>query len=392
MTAKTAGQKICMVAAAVLLTGAVGLLVMSCCRTRAVPEVPPLPVAAGGVSMPQEIEVVIAAGPEPMQIDAPGGGVWSGGPGQAARVPAGPGPWIAHAEGGMIAFEEGQRLDAPLLLKPYRGQFELQGRVYRGALLLEAPEAGGLKAVNKVDPEWYLRSVVGSEMYSRWPLNALMAQAVAARTYMLNALQARRRLRAIDLAYRGMDAEARAPSLAVELTEGIIMTYGGAILPAYFSSTCGGHTCAAQKVFGGDGIGCLLGRPCHWCSESTVYQWSAEIPAERILEALADPRIATVETIEPIETGPDGHARYFLINGSVRMGANAFRLAVGAGELRSTWVSVTRDGDTFEFHGRGWGHGVGLCQWGAYGLADEGYTWLQILEFYYPGAVIQRAR
>ncbi len=112
--------------------------------------------------------------------------------------------------------------------------------------------------------------------------------------------------------------------------------------------------------------------PCDWCKDSPAYEWKARIPAARIAEALTDKGVTQVDTIEPQGTGEDGYATTVLINGKVSVDANAFRLSVGPGELKSTRFTVQRDGADFVFAGRGYGHGVGLCQWGAYGLAKAG--------------------
>ncbi len=96
-----------------------------------------------------------------------------------------------------------------------------------------------------------------------------------------------------------------------------------------------------------------------------------------------------MDSIEPQGTGEDGYATTVLVNGKLSVGANAFRLAVGPGELKSTRFTVKRDGADFLFSGRGYGHGVGLCQWGAYGQAKAGRDWVQILHYYYFGVELQ---
>jgi len=80
--------------------------------------------------------------------------------------------------------------------------------------------------------------------------------------------------------------------------------------------------------------------------------------------------------------------RWVLVNGTKRIKAVELRRALGTSRIRSTDFSVTREGNAFEFTGRGWGHGVGMCQWGAYGMALKGARWQEILAHYYPGAQV----
>src|SRR5207237_2449270 len=94
-------------------------------------------------------------------------------------------------------------------------------------------------------------------------------------------------------------------------------------------------------------------------------------------------------------TSPSGRAWVFTVEsskGKVQIPGNSFRLAVGADELRSTLLTTIKQrGKVFRFEGRGWGHGVGLCQWGARGRAAAGHSYPKILEAYYPGAQLVKA-
>jgi stage II sporulation protein D len=274
--------------------------------------------------------------------------------------------------------------------------FTLGRRTYRGTLRVGAREQGNLEVRNRVRAHDYLCSVVGREVYPEWDEHALMAQAVAARTYMIYALGSRHYLSGADMAYRGVESEHPSTTRAVERTRGIVLTYGGRILPAYFHSTCGGHTMAVER-FADTVEPCdpLAGRPCAWCSRSPSFRWGARIKAEQIAVSLSQSglaRVQAVHSLTPLDKEPDGYARRMLVNGSADVNAYAFRLAVGASRLKSTNFDVAARGDCFDFTGRGHGHGVGLCQWGAQGLAAEArLNWQEILEFYYPGAALRRA-
>jgi stage II sporulation protein D len=100
---------------------------------------------------------------------------------------------------------------------------------------------------------------------------------------------------------------------------------------------------------------------------------------------LSELDVGLVESIKPLQTEPYGYPRWIEVNGK-KIDANKFRLTVGANVIKSTAFQVDRRGTKFVFKGKGWGHGVGLCQWGAYGLAVGGKDWSEILNYYYPGA------
>ncbi len=387
---KTLGQKICIGAALLCLLGGGALLTLSCCPVRRrVPPVPTLPPAPETIALPETVTVLVAsAGHLVAEARA---GTWVLSRGRTPQiVESRPGPWRIAAKEGMLTLG-GRALGTNVVeLLPAGELFTLGARTYRGRLRVEAEGDEEVKAFNLVAPEQYLRSVVGSEMYSAWPMDALMAQAVAARTYMIYTQQTKGYLGPLDMAYKGVSAESRSCDLAVRLTEGIVLTYRGRLFSAYFHSTCGGHTVSASKVFGDEPIGPLSGVPGGWCEQSPAYRWTVALPAERIGKALASAKIGTVRSLRPLGTSPDGYADEVLVNGEVRMDANDFRLAVGGSVLKSTWFTVERRGGEFLFRGRGYGHGVGLCQWGACGMAREGYGWREILRHYYPGAALLR--
>jgi len=342
--------------------------------------------------MPSTVRIVLSSRSAALQVSCRGTGTWFGMDGGSYRAlgASGAGPWTLTQRSGTLAVN-GQALPhAEVELQPGGGAFQLGDAAYRGRLRVKAAADGNLTASNLLPPQAYLRSVVGSEMFASWPLDALMAQAVAARTYMLFAIADKGYLNRMDMAYKGISAEHRAPTLAVDLTDGIVLTYGGRILPAYFHSTCGGHTASVKKVFGQDLIGPLTGVPCEWCEASPTYRWAARIPVRHIVAALKSKGIERLDSIEPLDTAPDGYARDILLNGEVRMDANAFRLAVSPAQVKSTRFDVTRDGDSYVFRGRGYGHGIGLCQWGAHGMAKAGRSWEEILLHYYPGAELRK--
>ena len=271
----------------------------------------------------------------------------------------GHGPWVLTSMGGMLAVGDQPTGWRRLLLWPAgnRPTFGLGDERYRGGLLIEAGGGAGLRAVELVSMEDYLRSVVGSEMPSKWPPDALKAQAVAARTYAAYRLHpaghARPYLTRVDLAYKGVAGENHEADRAVEETAGVVMTYKGRLFPAYFHSTCGGATTSAAHVWAELPIEPLKGVTCTWCAPSPYYRWTVSIPAADVAAALADLGVQGVSSIRVEGVDGAGYAQDVLINGTLRLSAASFRLTVGPNLLRSTAFSVRRDRYAFQFSGRG---------------------------------------
>jgi stage II sporulation protein D len=379
---------------AVLISAAgASLLVYTSCRLlRPLPEVPALPPAPPEIAYPGAVRVLLRKSAEAFSVEAPHGAIWTALDAEGPRsLGDGRGPWTVGVG------EEGIRLDDRLVpenevfLQTRDGGIVLDGTPYRGDMVLQLGSSGLLSVLNDVDAEEYLRSVVASEVYSRWPLEALMAQAVTARTFMLYAVAGKGYLTLADMAYRGRDVETRSVNLATQLTRGIILTYEDRVLPAYFQSTCGGHTAPVEKVFAEEPIPPLGGVECLWCSDSPWFGWKATVQSSDLTAALTDRGVGEIREIAVEGAGADGYARYILVNGTVKLSAAAFRRAVGGRLLKSTCFQAAVSGSEVTFTGRGFGHGVGLCQWGARGLADAGRTWQEVLLTYYPGAQIRKA-
>lgn len=296
------------------------------------------------------------------------------------------------------------------LLAPLASGRATVGR-YRGALELWSAD-GEIVAVNALPLESYLLGVIGAEMPGEYPLEALRSQAIAARTYALYELDVARS-RGRDLVvpsgpvfqvYRGVAAEHPRVTDAVNSTRGVVLTYQGRIFRAYFHSTCGGQTARANLAFGDVDIPPLEGRPCGACDDAPRARWESVITAavvesalrERVAARAPGTRIGTVRGIEIAETGPDGRARYIRIDhdlGALEWRADIFRSRVASDAIHSTYFQIRpgeKDGE-FVVSGRGWGHGVGLCQVGSAGLARENLDHEEILGRYYPQAELRRA-
>ncbi len=306
-------------------------------------------------------------------------------------------PTRVRADRGSVAF--GQYVFRPPWLKliPARsGTLRVGGRGYRGELVITERPAGRLLVINRVGLEPYIAGVVGNEMPLSWPLAALRAQAIAARTYALERMQARRRAAwdvsddASSQVYRGLENETERARKVVADTLGVVLVWNDRLLPAFYHSTCGGETIPASWVFGLPDIPPLGGGPCGFCESSRYYRWRVRLGREAVTEALAERGVRPpLENIEVIEWGPARHVdtvRLVHGGGVSKISGKALRRALGPSKLRSTRFDVRLDGDAVVFEGAGWGHAVGMCQVGARGMAEAGYDTRAILSRYYPGA------
>lgn len=257
---------------------------------------------------------------------------------------------------------------------------------------------GAILVINRLPLETYLLGIVGSEMSPAWPEEALKAQAVAARTY---AMQRRMMMRAAhkpyDLAstvlsqvYKG--AERIRPSVidAVRSTRGEVLSFDHELAETLFHSTCGGETTSAKSAFG-RAIPYLQPRRCEWCKASNRYAWHLSFPLSEISTRLEKARLVR-SRLEGFER-PGGASKVAVKEkkGQRNLSPKEVRAAIGYGDLYSDRFSAKTVGKKVEIEGKGFGHGVGMCQWGAKGMADAGKTYRQILEHYYAGAKVRRA-
>lgn len=273
------------------------------------------------------------------------------------------------------------------------GGIELNNIRYRGEIRILQQFDNKFSVIEEIDLESFISGVLGSEMPSSWNDDALRAQAVTARTYAMYKKKVRRdavyHLDMLELAYKGMAGETPRLNKIVQETKGIVMVYNWNIFPAYFHSTCGGHTEDIKHVFGKDSIPPLSGVACNYCNNTKHSCWSKDISKSDIEKKLREANIyvSNISTVKAINPGAGNHGARVEIasaNGSKEMNANDFRLLVGPNNLLSTAFNSRSNGKSITFSGRGWGHGVGLCQYGAQTMAEKGFEWTAILKHYYP--------
>jgi stage II sporulation protein D len=276
------------------------------------------------------------------------------------------------------------------------GVIRLDDKPYEGELVVRA-DHGVVRAINHIPLEAYTAGVLGGEMPLSWPDAALEAQAVAVRTYAVWQYL-HRRSQDFDVArdtrsqvYLGAAGE-RARTL-VRATEGQVLTYESAVVEAYFHSTCAGETADGTWVFGGEPIPPLMGVSCGMCESSKHAHWTREFGAAELAKLLAPFGVkAPIVRVEALQWPRGGYVREVHVvhaAGETVIEAAKLRRAL---ELKSTAFEVAAgsQGLSVVFTGRGWGHGVGLCQWGAKGCAEAGLDADDILKKYYPGAKLTR--
>ena len=375
------------------------------------------------------------------------------------------------------------------------GLLKFNGRTYRGAFLIT--QKAGL--LNAVDVEYYLCGVLPAEVGASWPDEALRAQAITARTYVLRQSLNRGKKgydvvdTDADQVYKGAGVEAEKTNKAVASTAGEILTFGKEIAQTFFHSDSGGHTADIADVWG-QSVPYLKGVPEVVNYKSPVSTWTTKLSASKIQAAvtkITGTDIGAISAVQVSEVDDGGRAitmTFTGANGTKTVKASQFRTATDPRAFKSTMLTpsggafnvankatpsglvsrkqdtpsspndltfeeeqgiasmtaegiftttelidmltnpnkrrqyyqagltrtkktpqksqpapqkkqrtkygfaIEKSGNEFVFYGRGWGHGVGMCQWGAMGMAEQGYTAEKILMHYYPGTAIKKFR
>jgi stage II sporulation protein D len=253
-----------------------------------------------------------------------------------------------------------------------------------------------------LDVETYLRGVVPIEASPSWPPAALQAQAILARTYALAKKNISRAYDVVttegDQRYGGPEAEHPATSAAVDATRGLMLRFDGGPASIFYSSCCGGHTEDAAEVWGHAALPYLRGVDDDSnCTLAPDYRWMRTLPLDRARAALADRLTGELTSVEVGDPDASGRPRTATLHGEgssvVTMPVTELRTRWGTETVRSTWIRrVSIDGTQaspfVRIEGCGRGHGVGLCQWGARGMALSGADAATILSHYFPGTAV----
>ena len=307
------------------------------------------------------------------RIDAAGGGTEPNG-------------WLSAPEGMIVAPAGADTLT-------------LNGAPYRGKLRIQRNPKGGLDIVNLVPLEAYLYGVVPREMPSQWFPEALKAQAIAARTYVLYQVD-KSRTREYDVlpttasqVYGGAAAETENSNRAVDETKGAVLLYNNQLALAYFHANSGGTTEDAEQVWAAE-VPYLKAIRDDYSLQAPGCTWKRTLDLEEIRQALNRNKmeIGAIDRMKAEDFSPSGRIvkiRILHAGKETVMNGNDFRLKTDPVLIRSTFFTVTQNGREITLEGKGYGHGVGMSQWGAYMMAKEGRSCRDILQFYYPGVEIR---
>ncbi|HMK44712.1 MAG TPA: SpoIID/LytB domain-containing protein [Dissulfurispiraceae bacterium] len=289
-----------------------------------------------------------------------------------------------------------QKDEALEQLDSSKGEILMGGMRYSGLVEIWRGK-GGLYVINELPLEEYVKGVVAGEVGRLWDAEALKAQAVAARTYVLSQKKEQTgvgKLRydltstVLHQVYKGGDIP-ETTAAAVEDTRGEILVYDGKPITAFYHSTSGGATEDAKEVFGKD---YPYLRSVDANSElSPFFLWQKQIPLKELEKASGVPGLLDLSVDSYTASGRIRFFSAIIANGSVKVPAAELRKNLGWDRLPSTLVTnVLRDGELIIIEGRGYGHGVGMCQWCALQMAKDGKTYRDILAHFYPGTTLQQ--
>lgn len=283
---------------------------------------------------------------------------------------------------------------ATLILKPRDGLFRCQGIRYRGDVIARL-DGRQISVINRIDIEEYLRGVLPHEVSHTWHPEALKAQAIAARSYVLSRASENRSF-AHDVdntvssqVYKGTLGEKPSTDKAVEETRGLVLMHNGKIAVGFFHASCGGATEDSGNVWSTT-LPYLKGKHSPWCAGTPHHSWVALIPASEAAQLLG--LTGSVTLIEVRGWTPTQRVRSLAVRsgtGQVRVVSGAdFRRALGINRVKSMLFTPRVRGPWVQLVGRGWGHGVGMCQWCASRMAQQGMEAAQILAHFYHTAAI----
>jgi stage II sporulation protein D len=355
------------------------------------PPSPLPPVVTGKLSAPDRIVRVLVAGPAAsVAVDGCPVHAW-----RDDGAPTGEmnGRITFTAEGSRIRFGT-TRIEGPVDVGS-DGLFTVAGRRLPPGRVRILNRQGKLIAISALSLEEYVAAVLSREASPAFRPEALAALAIAIRTYAVNAA-AKPRDPAYDLlngvddqVFDGIEKVLPQFRAAAAETRGVLIWYGDALASANYHSTCGGRTEDAADAWGRP-FPYLRSVACDDCRESPAWKWEYRLPSDegkRVARALGL-RVRDNLKIEIVATTPTGRAaRIRLSSGGVsrETAAAVFRQALGSTKVKSLKMAIARAGDGWKIAGEGYGHGVGLCQWGANGMAGRGCDFREILSRYYPG-------
>jgi stage II sporulation protein D len=300
---------------------------------------------------------------------------------------------IKRTQHGLVCNNQLMKSDF-ILIEPRSGQLGIDKHIYEGVLYTKIVD-DTVEIINELDIEDYVYSVVRFEGWPGWPLEVNKAFAVAIRTYLVSkVIESRKNNKAyhikntnIHQTYRGVHDSIHLKQ-AISDTRGLVITYNNKPIIAMFDSCCGGIIPARMDDLAHDKTPYLKRTyPCHFCKTCKIYTWQREYQMEDVIKALHTPErpIKKIKSLKVVKKDRAGIVKQvqvasdkgtFTLSG--RQMYNLFSRIV------SFSYGIEKRHKTVSFSGKGYGHHMGLCQWGARRMVDLGYTYQQMLSFYYP--------
>lgn len=289
----------------------------------------------------------------------------------------------------------------------------INGKKYRGAveIFTNPADETTLNIVNDVMVEDYLKGVVPAESSASWPEESLKAQTLAARTYAIANWKRRDSLgfdlmaTTSDQVYNGVSVEQASTNKAIKETEGQVIQFNSKPINALFFSCSGGYTDSAKEVWKEENMP-YIQPAVDYDQKAPKFKWTQLFTNNDVQKALSKMKVDSgkIQSIEIVEKTEHNRATKLKIiggNGEFFVDANKFRLAVG---LNSTFFTIKEERSmskklfrvsnpaAFSFSGGGWGHGLGMSQWGAKQMATDGKTYDEIIKHYYSGVIIDKLK
>ena len=287
-----------------------------------------------------------------------------------------------------------------LIIEPAKdASIIIDERPFRGEVTIIRTADNRITIINDINVEEYIKGVLYHEVSHYWPMEALKAQAVAARTYALYSINPSGKSYDVtndiySQVYGGRDSERYRTDLAVNYTKGQVLTYNNKIIPAYFHATCGGMTEDAGQLWNLPDIPPFRSVPCSFCANSPHFHWKRNFRIRDIQDALKlhGYKVGSIKDISIVDRDRSeriDHLKITQKNGQeLIIKGKDFRDVMGPNVIDSNNYEIVMHGYYVDLIGKGWGHGVGMCQWGAFGMAKQQFNYAQILAYYYPQSVL----
>ena len=276
----------------------------------------------------------------------------------------------------------------------------VNGRSFRGSIDIAGKPNGNIMVINEIPMESYLCGVLYHEVSPKWPMEVLKAQAIVARTFALYQMNERKadlfdvRNDIYSQVYGGSTSEKWTTNRAVNLTRGEVLAYNGKLFPAYYHATCGGITEDAAALWSIVTPPLRGGVKCAFCKDSPHYKWHKAFSSNDLwwdLRKLGS-KLKNIASIEILSRTRSGRVDKMVLRDDLgaeyAISGKDFRQMAGPNIVRSLNFEASVRGEFIVLTGYGWGHGVGLCQWGARGMSLAGHKAEDIIKHYYPQSEI----